>query len=483
MTATAPDLSTPTRLSVLLVAHTSIAHGSAAPNAAGSSNVTLFNRELVRLEQSVPEARPEEVRAALERVLATYTLTAPVVDFLAYLDGPALVGALFVAQIPALYGAGDGEGLFAGQSRYSYLTSRLSDGAAQALSLSGLWSYLIRKLALSPPPESSYERSRAFLMLPRAAQSKALAVCLRRPEEVVMAARFIASARKDTSASYAAKAKRELREAVSYTPTPEQIAELSSSATEARTVALPTLSGNAIRHCLLREPAALRMLAALDLDPHSRAVPKGVELFLFGGGNTAKGAKVPGAADLLEAKVRDSYPMVDAFGGAVDHFLFSRSAVSIATWIICRENNDVTRLLAGIETDESIFDMLEETTRTRAGRGGKGADDGQMIFSYETLARGVEAVARLSFQPFTPSLTLGCVAQALLDSTDGDVFFGASSARGHGHLRVVLDDGQRVELERLAARYRDYLSVNRERLAAGLLDGTFGTEVVLCAAR
>jgi hypothetical protein len=103
------------------------------------------------------------------------------------------------------------------------------------------------------------------------------------------------------------RAKVEQERAVTYSATAAQLAELAGD--EGRTLAarIPALSGNSLRHNLLRAPGATRLLTELGLSPDREIVPIAVERFLYAGGNTTKGARAPGAADFYEAIVRRDY--------------------------------------------------------------------------------------------------------------------------------------------------------------------------------
>lgn len=466
----------PDPIFLTLKAGSSIAHGEAGAHSAGPNNTTLFARQLTLLQREQLGFSDEAAAAALDRLFAQYPIGRDAVEFLRSISGPELVAVLFTAQFPLVY-SGTGEGLFSGMDRYTYLATRLTDAAACSTTLGAAWGFVARKLNLTVFGESAFGPLSALFALPRPIQAAALSAILRAPELVVMGARLVAESVRATSERYAEAAGLDFNERVAYTATDEQREQLTAQGGKSLAVRIPALSGNALRHCAIREPGANRLLAELGLSPQESLVSVGVERFLYGGGNTAKGAKAPGSSDLVEGQVREAYPIIDALGGAFDMFLLTRSAVSVTNWIVCRENNWITERKAGVRSDVSIFDLVEEVTRTRGGIGGKDKESGQMIFSYETLAAGTEVLVEVGFQPFTKHLTVGAVELALSDWEAAGCPFGARGAQGHGIFAVVA----RREPQH-ADEYLAYLRENRARLAAGLESGQFCTELKLCAA-
>lgn len=461
-------------------ASTTLAHGEAGANATGPSNTTLFARELTLLRRPQLGFSAEDADQALASVFASMPITKTAAEFLRTLSGGELVATLFAAQFPMVY-SGEGEGLFSGLERYQYLTTRLVDAATSCSTLPTAWGYVSRKLSLTAPGVAAQKPLMALFALPKAIQAAALTAVLKAPELVVMGARLLADSAKAINVQYAEKANVDVERAITYTATSDQLSELAGDNGRTMAARIPTLSGNSLRHNLLRAPGATRLLVDLGLSPDREIVPIGVERFLYAGGNTTKGAKAPGAVDVYEAKVRSLYPLIDALGGSMDQFVMSRSAVSIASWIVCRENNWITEKKTGgqVRSDASIFDLVSEITRTRSGIGGKDKESGQMIFSYEVLAAQTSVLVEISWQPYTQPLTVGATLSALRDWADQGGYIGARAAQGHSQLIPDFGDDPRFPL---ADQYEDYLRANTAALRDGLIDATFGTEVKLCAA-
>ena len=302
-------------------------------------------------------------------------------------------------------------------------------------------------------------------------------------QTVVLAARDIADSVRAASPEYAEKKGKVSQKPVRYAPTPEQLHDLAIERKEAVALRIPKLSGNALRHCALRSPAADCLLSALGLGPVVDPVPLGVERFLYGGGSMAAKAKTPGNADVLETKARKAYPSVDALGGTADSFLFGSSKVSVCSWVICRESNPATQAIAGIESQVSLLELLDLETRTHQGIGGNGKEDGQMIYSYEVLATGTPILVEVSFRPWTSRLTVAAMAQALLAWEGRHCPFGGHRRDGHGYFSLEWITPGEAEIGDLSREYVDYLTENKTALAAGLRDATLTSGSVLCAAK
>jgi len=471
----------PDRILLKLTALTPVAHGEAGANSTGPNNTTLFNRQLQRLTKESVGVDVMVARDDIANLLTAMPIGADTFPLLESLKGAELVAALFVAQVPIMF-PGDGEGLFTGMERYRMLSTRLADGAKCCTTLPELWSYLSRKLTLPMFPTYGFEAMRAFFILPKAIQGQAIQAISRALELTVMAARMLAESikverktAKDNNLSlFAAKV---------YQASPEQLADLTRPKAEAIVMPVPSISGNALRHCLIREPGANRLIQSLGLEPYTDRAGEhlglGITRFLYGGGQLAAKAKAPSASDIYEAQIRSAYPIVDAVGGSTDSWLMAESACKVAGWVVCEENNVATQAIAGVESKVSIFDYLSEETKTRTGIGGKDKESGQMIFSYETLAAGLPLIVEILFNPFTQPLTIGAVWQAVHDWADEGGIVGGRSQIGHSRFAMEVLQGS-YGLQGKA--YLDYLESERDSLRPGLLDATMGTGAVLCAA-
>jgi len=239
---------------------------------------------------------------------------------------------------------------------------------------------------------------------------------------------------------------------------------------------VPSVTGNSLRHQLVREPGWWHLAAALGLEPGTLGagpLAPGVEAIFANGGNIRAGAKQPSNTFGLAWRIREHYPLLDLIGGVTDSFDLGESRLRVAGYLVCREN---AAALEGTLAESlpnaglSAFDLLDDVTLTRqAGRTGVG----QMIYSFETLATGCQVLARLTLAPFTPALTRGALVAAVETYLADDATAGGQAARGFGHLRgdwLSRPDGDGD----CRAEYEADLAERREQLRAWLVDGTLG---------
>lgn len=235
---------------------------------------------------------------------------------------------------------------------------------------------------------------------------------------------------------------------------------------------VPAISENALRSVLFRRPLHDHLLTTLEITPGT--LPQGVMNLLFSGGAMLGGAKAPAGEITVGHKVRALYPSLDLLGGAVDGMILPRSRLRLATWLIAREYAaalDLVHPRLSEDAEElSAYDLLSEETRTR-GTGEESAGN-QMLYSYETLAAGAQFLAELTLDAHTPPQTASAVALAL-DEWDG--YFGGQGRQGRGRLGMLT----RPDLAPDA--YTAHLARHGDAMRSGLLDGTLGTGVTLCA--
>lgn len=235
---------------------------------------------------------------------------------------------------------------------------------------------------------------------------------------------------------------------------------------------VPAISENALRSTIFRAPLADHMVQTLGIE--SGTLPQGVMNLLYAGGNMAAGSKAPAQEVALGIKARSLYPVIDLLGGAVDAFILPRACLRLACWLVADEYADTIAQVAPELEEEarsvSAFDLLAEETRTRGT--GQHSDGNQMLYTYETLAAGSKLLLEITVDAQAGEAAVAAVAHAF-QYWDG--YIGGQGRQGRGRMVVLkhnLPD---------AKAYTDHLAGHAEAMKEGLLDGTFGTEVKLCA--
>jgi hypothetical protein len=359
--------------------------------------------------------------------------------------------------------------------RYNRLESRIRNAAVQAITLRGFWDRLADSLRV---PIHSGDRDlilAQFWSLPRGVQEMSLRVLAREHRSVVTIARLWHTQSKLASAEYATAAG--AAQAGPMTTLSYDARDLPSLPEGIGPVDVPAVTGNTVRHQLVREPGWLHMATVLGLEagsPGEGPLPIGVEALFVNGGNIRAGAKQPSNPFLLSVEARRHYPLLDLLGGVGDSFDLGESRLDVAAWLVCRENREALEGSPAADLPAarlSAFDMLDEVTHTRQATG---AGVGQMIYTFETLCTGAQVLVRLSQPPWTRRLTRGALACALMTYEEGSRTVGGQSARGFGwcgmeRLRTPEDESE------LARLYEEYLIQNRDALREGLVDGTLCT--------
>jgi len=235
---------------------------------------------------------------------------------------------------------------------------------------------------------------------------------------------------------------------------------------------VPSISENALRSVLFREPLHDDLLQSLEIGRGE--LPQSVVNLLFSGGSMAAGSKAPGDEITLGHTVKNLYPSLDLLGGAVDGFILPRSRLRLAAWLVAREYAPMLRLIAPELADEaeavSAYDMLTEETRTR-GTGAESAGN-QMLYTYETLAAGSKLLVEITLDPYTPEATCAAVTHSI-GKWDG--YIGGQARQGRGRMAVLRHDLPAPDA------YVEHIKGHGTAMRAGLIDGTLCTGRVLCA--
>lgn len=448
---------------LVLTAQEAISHHDPATQNKG--NVLTFNRQ----KQFVTRAPTDTpvFTHLVEAICDQNPMPETVESLTGRLNLPEWLSVAYVRLLLDIHNKGDGEGLLKGMERYRMLENRLQTAAIRRSTLHGLWSVLTADLQLEMHDARYDEAITAFWTLPPSVQYQMLTTMGDQHRAISTLARVWHSQNKQQSAEYCKAAK------VSYAPqelitrsfsdsdVPEPLAQI--------VLDVPAISVNGLRHQLVREPSWLHLCAMLGIMPQARGegpLPVGADSIFSNGGNIVKGASQPTNTFFLAGEIRKAYPSLDLLGGTTASFDLGESKLKMSSWIACKENIDClpTQLHDTPQAQTSIFDMLDDVTRTRHAT----ADgQGQMIYNYETLIQGSLVFVELTLTPYTTPMTEGALAAALDYYERNDNIIGGQSARGHGHvsvewLTVKPDDNG----------YAQYLDNNAARLHVGLVDKT-----------
>jgi hypothetical protein len=455
-----------------------------------------FNRQKQILEHYI---RPEDCDDAetIKKIAERHRCTPIIKKLLSRLSAPEVAAIALIRLFIEGYGRGEGNGLFSGISRYSMLDGRIKTSAARSATLYCFWGTLLEDMQVAIAPTWLDEPVAEILSLSPDAQSVAVAALSERTSEMLSIARLWADQLKLTNGQYAEKAGKDQLstsemdvetwdnapivqdETLEALDLLVQIAEMKEQKAELRSavVEVPAVTANACRHSIVRYPGWMHLCTALGLDardPGKGDLPAAVEALFVNGGNIASGAKQPTNPEALANMARSKYPLLDLLGGVITSFDVGESALAVNAWLVCKENAEALGGSPALDSPNikvSAFQMLDNVTATRMATG-RGV--GQMIYNYETLAKGSQILVRLTLKPFTKPLTLGALFAAVETYRNSLSTIAGQSARGMG--AVTADWIRRIDGdEELAGNYEAYLAEKKDELLTGLITGNLCT--------
>lgn len=238
---------------------------------------------------------------------------------------------------------------------------------------------------------------------------------------------------------------------------------------------VPFLSGNAIRHRLVREPGGLWLIEALGLK--GKLSLKQLNFILHGGNLTDS----TGREDTARiADMQTLFPLLRLMGGALPDQILSGSLIASRGMLVCEENRPHLRLPDGFdlpaETLKPAEHYVEDYQYTR-GDGAKRpewyaeetrdpeAKSNLMIFSGQQVVRGAAFVHGFQI-PNGSELEYGCLMHALGLWQEQGGSVGGMSSKGHGQLSTVALGGDAVVDD--VAAYVAHVGANAEACRAWL---------------
>lgn len=459
---------------IVLTALEGISHHD--PATGNDSNVLTFNRQR-QFVQRAPTDTPV-LRDLVDTICAQNPMPESIAGLTSRLSAPEWLSVAYIRLLLDIHNRGEGEGLLSGVERYRMLENRLQTAAVRCHTLHRLWSILTNDLQLGTHPAKWDALIASFWTLPPSIQYQMLTTMAEQFRAVTTLARVWHTANKENSFEYMERAGRSEEFDEQGWMTAHFTDEDFPEPPDHVVLDVPAISVNSIRHQLVREPAWLHLCNALGFEPAARGegeIPIHAESIFYNGGNIKAGATQPSNAFFLAGEIRKAYPSLDLLGGVTQSFDIGESKLKVSAWIVCAENADALpeEIRDSAPAQTSVFNMLDNVTRTRQATAG---GEGQMIYNYETLVKGTEIYVELTLTPYTGDLTRGALAAALDCYMAHDNVIGGQSARGHGHVSAAwLTDAPEG-----AADYEAYLEAEKDRLRAGIVDGTLcsGSKVV-----
>lgn len=469
------------RHELLLTAITPLSHHDASVQ--DDSNRNLFNRQVV-VAEDIGHDLPTITKEAASVIGVDHPVPAPLADMLQQLTFPEFLGVLVLRQFADEFNGMNGSGLFSGMERWSMLSERVMH-AAHTGNMRSFWARLLSIMQTGLPSAARDHLLLPILSVPLGTQLDMLHALRTQGNTMTMLARYWHEAQKQMSEEYAAKKSKgkggEQQLIVTDASRHEVFLswadhQLVTGKGRTRRLEIPHVTANSLRHQMLRQPAMMHLMKALDIEPET--LEPGVEAIFYNGGNIKAGATQPNNPNLLAKTIRNTFPSLDLLGGVANSFDLGESLVTVHSILVCAETRHLlpewARSLPAAEV--SAFDLIEDFTLTRqAGRTG----EGQMIFGFEGLAAGAQFLVTLTLKPYTSTLARGAMMAALKEWTKSPVIGGAS-ARGFGQMHI--EDWHTEDQagdEAALTEYNEYLQNHAEGLKNELLNGKMGCDKVV----
>jgi len=465
-------------IQLLLTAKTPISHHD--PASTDDSNVLTFNRQKQFIQRTVTDAPVQQ--AAVDAFCQGNPVPESIIDVLDGLSFPQFALCAFAKLFIDVYNSADGTGLFAGPGRYEMLEGRLHAAAVRSGTLPGLWERLTRDMMVPIQPIFADDKLAKLFGLPLLVKQAMISAALTDYRTAVTIARLWATTEKQASKDYTDAA------GLPLILQPMLIRQFDASTIAApgttAVVELPAVSANSLRHQIVREPAWQVLWQALGIQPGVDKMPDSVEALFVNGGNIKAGAKQPRNYWGIAQAIKHAYPSLELLGGVVDSFDLGESRVSVTSTLVCKENATAledTMAEGDPAAKISAFDMLDDVTHTRQATD---SGVGQMIYNFETLAKGARILVELHLNPYTSQLACGALVAAVHQFTDCNASIAGQSARGFGFVDVVAPlHATDIEDAVITSRdaYMTYLQENKDALREGILTGTLTTDAKVLA--
>lgn len=226
---------------------------------------------------------------------------------------------------------------------------------------------------------------------------------------------------------------------------------------------IPVYSGNAFR-------GQLRRIAMRDYLKRVGIADEGISAKLyhlfFTGGALTSGSRFNEVGN--KRLMREMCPALSLFGSAVgDQVPEGKMKVGIFK-PICRETIEYT----GIESDKSLYDMLEETFYTRRDdlkfkdynitNETKNENATQMKYEIQGLSAGTELISRIIIEN-SNEIEVSCLS-SIIEKFKDNPFIGGKSAVGHGEVIV------NCNIDSDSEKYYKYLEDNKEDIRKWIRD-------------
>lgn len=227
---------------------------------------------------------------------------------------------------------------------------------------------------------------------------------------------------------------------------------------------IPCLSGNALRHSLVRAPAAEYMCKAINMP----LMPYQLADLMWHGGRLTKANPLTASATKA---LLDSVPFLALLGGALPGQILQGCLKVSRGLLVCDEAADIIERRSGVavQNTHGAETFVGSYLYTRgAAENNPDAIQDRMIYEGECVKAGAKFYHTMSLESASP-LAIGCLLKALTDAAKD---IGGMGRIGHGELHIewACTDIAVGDECTLIDGYSDYLKHNADAVRSALMD-------------
>jgi hypothetical protein len=248
---------------------------------------------------------------------------------------------------------------------------------------------------------------------------------------------------------------------------------------------VPILSGNAVRHKMVREPGALHLVKTCGLEGKLNLDQAN---YLFNGGSLSESATTENLRRIAE--MQELLPLIRLLGGSLRNQIIGGSLIAERGILICEENQETIKKMLPPEfklpenrlrSCEDFIDQYQYTRGDAQQRNDssflleeKNADGTNlMIYSGQSIIPGAVFYHGFLLQKVS-CLEIGVLLNALHEWEALGGTIGGSARIGHGKLQTGFwiekkDSDEKLDTVELIKMYREHCEVNKEKIVDWLM--------------
>ena len=245
---------------------------------------------------------------------------------------------------------------------------------------------------------------------------------------------------------------------------------------------VPVLSGNAIRHRMIREPGALHLVKTCGLEGKLTLDQAN---YLFNGGNLTESSPTENLSRIAE--MQELMPLIRLLGGSLRNQVIGGSLIVGRGILVCEENREnIEKMLPeGFELPSSRLrsceDFIDQYQYTRGDARKRkdahiiikeveeGYGSNLMIYSGQSIIPGAFFYHQFIMQNVSV-LEIGAMLNSLYEWDMAGATIGGSARIGHGKLQTYFlieaenDSPENLEPKELADAYRKHCEAKKEEI-------------------